>query len=104
MSPVDSGNFPFKQFEENNKLIRVFEETIDPDELIWHQDREDRLIKVIEANGWGYQLDNQLPLRLLDNHELFIPRMIYHRVIKGDGPLIVEIIKISEHNNERNLK
>lgn len=104
MSPVDSGNFPFKQFEENNKLIRVFEETIDPDELIWHQDREDRLIKVIEANGWGYQLDNQLPLRLLDNQELFIPRMIYHRVIKGDGPLIVEIIKISEHNNERNLK
>jgi hypothetical protein len=104
MSPVDSGNFPFKQFEKDNKLIRVFEETIDPDELIWHQDREDRLIKVIKANGWGYQLDDRLPLRLIDNQELFIPRMIYHRVIKGDGPLIVEIIKISEHNNERNLK
>jgi hypothetical protein len=39
--------FPFKQFEENDKLIRVFEENIDASELIWHQDREDRTIKVI---------------------------------------------------------
>ena len=82
---------PFKQFKENNKLIRIFEEAIDPDELIWHQDREDRTIKVIEANGWGYQLDNQLPLPLEDGQELFIPKMTYHRVIKGSGPLVVEV-------------
>ena len=74
--------FPFKQFEENDKLIRVFEENIDASELIWHQDREDRTIKVIEANGWGYQLDNQLPLPLKKGQELFIPKMTYHRVIK----------------------
>jgi hypothetical protein len=83
--------FPFKQFEEDNKTIRVFEDSIDPDELIWHQDREDRLIKVIEANGWGYQLDNQLPLPLEEGQELFIPKMTYHRVIKGTGPLVVEV-------------
>lgn len=96
--------YPFIEQREGDKIIRIFEEAIDPNELIWHQDREDRTIKVIEANGWGYQLDDQLPLALKDGQELFIPRMIYHRVIKGDGPLIVEIIKISEHNNERNLK
>ena len=83
--------FPFKQFEENDKLIRVFEENIDASELIWHQDREDRTIKVIEANGWGYQLDNQLPLPLKKVQELFIPKMTYHRVIKGTGPLVVEV-------------
>jgi hypothetical protein len=83
--------FPFKQFEENDKLIRVFEENIDASELIWHQDREDRTIKVIEANGWGYQLDNQLPLPLKKGQELFIPRMTYHRVIKGTGLLVVEV-------------
>ena len=83
--------FPFKQFEEDDKLIRVFEESIDASELIWHQDREDRTIKVIEANGWGYQLDNQLPLPLEDGQELFIPKMTYHRVIKGSGPLVVEV-------------
>ena len=84
-------NFPFKQFEENDKLIRVFEESIDASELIWHQDREDRTIKVIESNGWGYQLDNQLPLPLKKGQELFIPSMTYHRVIKGTGPLVVEV-------------
>jgi hypothetical protein len=68
--------FPFKQFEENDKLIRVFEENIDASELIWHQDREDRTIKVI-------------PLK--KGQELFIPKMTYHRVIKGTGPLVVEV-------------
>tara|TARA_R110000822_G_scaffold114378_1_gene245942 strand:+ start:714 stop:989 length:276 start_codon:yes stop_codon:yes gene_type:complete len=82
---------PFKQYEENNKLIRVFEGNVDISELVWHQDREDRLIKIIESNGWGYQLDNQLPLPLENGQELFITRMTYHRVIRGTGPLVVEI-------------
>jgi hypothetical protein len=83
--------FPFEEFNNNGKLIRVFAESLDPSELIWHQDREDRIIRVIEANGWGYQLDNQLPLPLEDGQELFIPKMMYHRVIKGSGPLVVEV-------------
>ena len=84
-------DFPFNQHFDKEKLIRVFSEDIDPSELIWHQDLEDRTIKVIEANGWGYQLDNQLPLPLEDGQELFIPKMMYHRVIKGAGSLGVEV-------------
>ena len=84
-------DFPFDQHLEEERLIRIFSEDIDPSELIWHRDREDRLIKVIEANGWGYQLDNQLPLPLEDGQELFIPKMMYHRVIKGTGSLVVEV-------------
>ena len=83
--------YPFLELREGNKLRRVFAESLDPSELIWHQDREDRIIRVIEANGWGYQLDNQLPLPLEDGQELFIPKMMYHRVIKGSGPLVVEV-------------
>ena len=84
-------NLPFIQFKEGNSIIRVFDKDTDATELIWHQDREDRTIKVIESNGWGYQLDNQLPLPLQDGQELFIPKMMYHRVIKGVGPLVVEV-------------
>jgi len=83
--------FPFNQIKEGDKIVREFRGDVDPSELIWHRDREDRLIKVIEANGWGYQLDNQLPLPLEDGQELFIPKMMYHRVIKGTGPLVVEV-------------
>ena len=84
-------NLPFNQFKQSGSIIRVFNENIIETELIWHQDREDRTIKVIEANGWGYQLDNQLPLPLEDGQELFIPKMMYHRVIKGNGSLVVEV-------------
>jgi len=87
--------FPFNQIKEGDKIVREFKGDVDPSELIWHRDREDRLIKVIEANGWGYQLDNQLPLPLEDGQELFIPKMMYHRVIKGVGSLVVEV-----HMNE----
>ena len=83
--------FPFNQIKEGDKIVREFKGDVDPSELIWHRDREDRLIKVIEANGWGYQLDNQLPLPLEDGQELFIPKMMYHRVIKGAGSLVVEV-------------
>jgi len=83
--------FPFNQIKEGDKIVREFKGDVDPSELIWHQDREDRTIKVIEANGWGYQLDNQLPLPLEDGQELFIPKMMYHRVIKGTGSLVVEV-------------
>ena len=84
-------NLPFNQFEQSGSIIRVFNENISETELVWHQDREDRTIKVIEANGWGYQLDNQLPLPLENGQELFIPKMMYHRVIKGAGSLVVEV-------------
>ena len=84
-------NLPFNQFEQSGSIIRVFNENISETELVWHQDREDRTIKVIEANGWGYQLDNQLPLPLENGQELFIPKMMYHRVIKGTGSLVVEV-------------
>lgn len=73
-------------------IIRVFDETIDPVELMWHRDQEDRLIEAIEPTDWQIQLDNQLPT-LIDK-QIFIPRYIWHRAIKGTGPLKVKITKL----------
>ena len=50
-----------KQLTETSK-IRVFKSDVDSGELQWHRDREDRLVEVIEGNGWKFQLDNQLPI------------------------------------------
>ena len=39
-----------------NKRIRLFEAaTIDESDLEWHRDEADRLVEVIEANGWKFQ-------------------------------------------------
>ena len=95
MSQVDSGKmFPFTETKvKNNTVIREFSKDTDSDELIWHLDREDRTVRVIESNGWQLQLDNQLPVLLEGKKEYKIPKYMYHRVIKGEGKLVVEIEK-----------
>ena len=87
MFPVDSGEFPFSEELIDNKLIRTFDPDVADEELVWHRDLEDREIIVIQSGEWGYQLDNQLPLPLEDGQVLFIPKMLWHRVIKGNKKL-----------------
>jgi hypothetical protein len=76
----------------NNHIIREFNETIDPIELMWHRDNEDRIVEVLESTDWLMQLDDSLPIIL--NKPIFIPKHMYHRVIKGTGNLLVKIIKL----------
>ena len=72
-------------------IVREFNENIDPIELMWHRDNEDRTLEIVDQTDWKIQLDNQLPI-LLENH-IFIPRHLYHRVIKGTGTLKLKIYK-----------
>jgi hypothetical protein len=41
--------------------IRTFSKDVDPMELVWHQDDEDRTIEILEGKGWCIQRDNMLP-------------------------------------------
>jgi len=44
---------------ENKGNIRTFSKDVDPLSLLWHSDREDRMIEVLEGKGWKVQLDNR---------------------------------------------
>lgn len=72
--------------------VRIFEEHIDEFELVWHRDKEDRLVKPLHKTDWKFQLDNDIP-RTIEN-EIFIPKETYHRLIKGTGNLKVNILKL----------
>lgn len=72
-------------------IIREFDENIDPIELMWHRDDENRLVEAIEHTDWQLQLDNELPLSM--NKPIFIPRHAWHRVIKGTNKLKLKIYK-----------
>ena len=72
-------------------IIREFSENIDPIELLWHRDLEDRTLEILGETDWKIQLDNQLPTSI--NEQIFIPRHLYHRVIKGTGTLKLKIYK-----------
>lgn len=84
-------NVPYDETITEGKKVRLFTESVDDNELKWHRDREDRLVEVIEGNGWELQFDNELPIKLKKGMSLIIPEGVYHRVIKGSGNLKVSI-------------
>jgi len=85
---------PYINLEETEEyIVREFDQTIDPHELVWHRDQEDRLVVPLNENNWMVQMDNKLPQPL--NEKVFIPKEEFHRVIKGSGNLRVKIYKNS---------
>ena len=72
--------------------IRTFESNTDSHELVWHRDNADRIVTVLEGNGWFFQMDNNIPYELEEGDVLNIPKMEYHRIYKaGNGNLVLEI-------------
>ena len=76
---------------ENKGNVRTFSKDVDPTSLVWHSDKEDRLIEVLEGEGWKLQLDNKLPLLLSKGDRIFINEGDVHRVIKGTTDLKIKI-------------
>ena len=84
-------DFPFEQIEKEGKIVRTFNPDVEDDELKWHQDLKDRKVTILESNGWSFQMENELPNKLENAKQIFIPKFAWHRVIKGDNRLVVEI-------------
>lgn len=75
----------------SGQIIREFKLDVDDHDLIWHQDRFERAVRVISAEGWKLQLEEGLPFELRDGGTYKIPARSWHRVIKGHGNLVLEI-------------
>jgi hypothetical protein len=79
---------PYKEKGE----IRTFSQNINEEELVWHKDREDRIIDPVYPTDWMFQFDNQLPVNI--TRLLFITKNTYHRLIKGTGDLTIKVEKL----------
>lgn len=75
----------------DNISLRTFDQNVSEDELVWHRDREDRIVTALHPTDWQVQLENELPLPLT---KIFIPKGVYHRVIKGSGNLYIQVNKL----------
>lgn len=80
---------PYSQSETDTTLYREFLETVDEEELVWHRDRRDREVELLEPTDWMFQFDNEIPFLIKD--KIFIPRETYHRIIKGTQNLRIKI-------------
>ena len=89
---LDENARPYTDIEVTNEyIIREFNANIDPIELKWHRDREDRIVEIVGNTDWKIQLEDQLPTSI--NESIFIPKGQWHRVIKGNGTLTLKINK-----------
>jgi hypothetical protein len=82
---------PYKDVLIDEAVIREFDESIDPVELMWHRDNEDRVVSPVNKTDWKFQLENQLPIEI--KGEIFIPRGVWHRIIKGTGSVKIKIVE-----------
>jgi hypothetical protein len=92
---VDSGDRPYVDLDITDEyIIREFGQNIDPIELMWHRDNEDRVVEILNAgNGWQFQYDEKLPTKLQPNSRISIPKHEWHRLWKGEGKLLLKIYK-----------
>lgn len=77
--------------------IRRFKGDVNSEDLIWHRDKETRLVTVIKSVGWKFQFDEQLPFELEVGEKFEITRGVYHRIIKGTGDLILRIENLDRY-------
>ena len=74
-------------------IIRLFSSEVDSEELVWHRDKENRKVEVLEGEGWQFQFNRSLPFELTEGRKFDIPEGMYHRVIKGKTKLVLKIKK-----------
>ena len=97
--------YPFIETHiKDNEYIRTFEPGVESKELVWHRDKENRLIEVIQSDDWWIQLDNTLPKQLLPNTEpFFIKARQWHRLVKGPTASKTLVIKIVKHAQQSDI-
>ena len=92
VSQMEDQRRPFtEEFVSKNIIIRHFDPTADDHLFKWHQDPQDRIIRVLNKNDWNFQFDNKLPQKLEIDTVIKIKKEEYHRLIKGTSPLLLEI-------------
>ena len=90
---MENVKLPFNEEKiSEDTFIRTFYHDVDSGDLYWHRDFEDRIIESIGQTDWKFQMDNELPTNI--EGEIFIPKGVYHRLIKGTGDLKIKLNKL----------
>lgn len=96
-------NEPYLETVNEGRTTRLFNQNLDDSELVWHRDKEDRIVFPLHETDWKFQFNDELPINIEPNKPIFIESKKFHRLIKGTGDLEVEIYK-TNLDDETNLK
>ena len=84
-------------------FIREFSNDVDEMDLVWHEDPENRVIEVIEGNGWKFQYDDQLPFEMIDGIEYNLNGVVQYMNVLNNGIKISTQIMIIEYSKLMSL-
>ena len=87
-------NKPYTEKLKNNIKTRTFEPTILESDLKWHRDENCRYIKIVSGNNWKIQIENNLPVTLVEGKVYFVNSKKWHRLIKGNDRLVIKIKEV----------
>jgi hypothetical protein len=80
---------PYTEDKKDDIRIRTFSSQTPEEELKWHWDEENRIVKPLSENDWLFQFDNELPFKI--DRPISIEAGVIHRVIRGTTDLKVSI-------------
>lgn len=82
---------PYTENKQDGYIIREFDSNIPNEELVWHRDKKNRVVEIVEGSGWRLQMDNKLPIELKEGMVIEIPKETYHRIGRGNTKLVIKI-------------
>jgi hypothetical protein len=97
---MKEGKLPFTEKQTGDYVVRVFDGSLEDEELKWHFDDENRIVEPIECDGWKIQIDESLPTEMKVGEKYFIPVNVYHRTIKGNGDLKIKVYKLDSEKGD----
>jgi hypothetical protein len=83
---------PYKEEFIDGWFYRTFTEETAKSEMVWHRDREDRLVEAVVPTDWLIQMEDSLQVPI--KGQIFVPMGAWHRAIKGSGELKIRIKKL----------
>ena len=87
---------PFREILSDTYSTRIFSEKLNETELKWHFDNEDREVTFLHDSDWKFQMDNELPIPIIEGLTVLIHEGEFHRKLKGTGDLKVKVRKINK--------
>jgi len=84
--------YPYEEkYLNNGVFLRIFKKDVLSEELVWHRDKSNRIVEVLEGDNWEIQFDNSLPKPLNIGERYAIPAYTFHRIKRGTSDLKVKI-------------
>jgi quercetin dioxygenase-like cupin family protein len=87
---------PYEENKTGNFILREFKNEVAQHDLVWHQDKKDRAVTVINGTGWKLQIDSGLPFPLKEGKTYNIPAKTWHRILRGTSTLKILIEEFTE--------